>query len=78
MQRFDELPPLEDAQVLEPGEPQSEQRQRRQLAGKGLGAGHTDLGTGVQVGTAVDLAGDGRAHHVDQADGPGASVLSFD
>ena len=34
------------------------------LAGVGLGAGHPNLGPGVDVDTAVSLPGDGAAHRV--------------
>ena len=74
-QRLDELPPLQDAQVPQPGEPERHQRERGHLAGERLGARDADLGAGVQVDAAVHLARDRRAHHVHQAERPGAAAL---
>ena len=76
-QRVDELAALQDAQVPEPGDAKRDQRERGHLAGERLGAGHADLGAGVQVDAAVHFARDGRAHHVDQPDGTCAPPLGF-
>ena len=77
LQGVDQLPPLQDAHVLEPRQPDGEHRQRHDLAGEGLGARHPDLGAGVQVGPAVDLAGDRRADHVDETDRPRPPLLGL-
>ena len=61
----------------QPREAERHQRQRRHLAGERLGAGHTDLGTGVEVDAAVDFARDGGTDHVDEADGPGPAPLGL-
>ena len=77
LQPFDQLAALEHAQVPEPGDLQGQHRQRGHLAAEGLGAGHTDLGTGAEVKTALDLPGDSGADHVHQPHGAGPAPLGL-
>src|SRR5262249_5446647 len=57
---------LDARQVPHPAKVEGEHGQDRDLRGERLGAGNADLGSGVQVDSAVGLAGDGAADDVAQ------------
>ncbi len=63
------------ADVVQAPEVQGQQGQRQALRRVGLGRGHANLRTGVQVDASVGFLGDRAAHHV--ADGQRRMALAF-
>ena len=55
---------------------QSEHDERDELRCVGFGWRHTDLGSGVDVDTAVRFATDGRSHRVRHTDDQSAALLA--
>ena len=69
------LASLEDREGSQPAHLEGEDREGRDLTGERLGRGDPDLGPGVQIDAAVDLARDGRAHHVHEPQGARAAAF---
>lgn len=55
---------------------QTKHDESHKLAGVGLGAGHPDLWTGIDVHPAVCVSGDGGAHCVGDPHGQSSSILT--
>ena len=75
----DQPSPVALAEVADAPEVQGQQREGGHRGGEGLGGGDGDLRPGVEVDAAAALAGDARAHHVDDAeDGPALAADLLD
>jgi hypothetical protein len=66
-ERLAEIERIERGASVERNE-KGEENTNDVLRGVGLGRGDTDLGTGVDVDTAVRLSGDGRSDGVDDSE----------